>query len=97
MNNAEQNGTSQQTLRSSRRVPQEVRTISKIERMVDRSGLRPILKMQERLQPYYRAFEQAYSIVSLREESLPSTLHFALGWQQEKVISDLERSLEAFR
>ena len=53
--------------------------------------------MQERLEPYYRTFEQAYSIASLREESLPSTLYFALGWQQEKVISDLERSLEAFR
>jgi len=72
-------------------------TISKIERMLDRSGIQPILKMQESLEPYYRAFEQTYSIVSLREESLPSSLHFALGWQQEKVISDLERSLEAFR
>ena len=97
MNNAEQNGTSEQTLGSSRRVAQEEKTISNIGRMVDRSGLRPILKMQERLEPYYRPFEQAYTIVSLREESLPSTLHFALGWQQEKVISDLERPLEAFR
>jgi hypothetical protein len=97
MVNAEHDRNLQRTQRYSKRLSPEEKTISKIERMLDRSGIQPILKMQESLEPYYRAFEQTYSIVSLREESLPATLHFALGRQQEKVISDLERSLEAFR
>jgi len=97
MVSAEQDGTSQRTLRSSKRVSPEEKTISKIERMLDQSGIRSIFEMQERLESYRWAFEQHNSIVSLREESLPFTLHFALGWQQEEMISDLERSLEAFR
>jgi DNA-binding CsgD family transcriptional regulator len=100
MVNAVQNGTSQQTLRPSRRAARQEKAISKIqklERMLDRTGIRPVLEMQERLESYGRVYEQAYFTVSLREESLPSTLHFVLGWQQAKVIADLERSLEALR
>jgi DNA-binding CsgD family transcriptional regulator len=100
MVNTEMNGPSQLARRSSRRAAREAKIISKVskaERMLDRSGIRPILKIEERVESERRAFEKAYSIVSLFEESLPSTLNFALGWQQEEMISDLERSLEAFR
>jgi RNA polymerase sigma factor (sigma-70 family) len=65
--------------------------------MLDRSDIRSALKMRQRVETTYRAHEQAYVSAALYENSLPSTHYFTLGWQQEKLFYDLERSLGAFR
>lgn len=97
MVNAERIGTEHRGRRSSKRRAQDAKIISKLERALDQSGVRPIHKIEERSESDVRAFEQLNSVVSLLEESLPSTLSFSVGWQREKLMSDLERSLRAFR